>query len=33
MSEEFRSAFHNDRAYLKIFGDMFPASGESILLE
>ena len=33
MSEEFRSAFHNDRIYLKIFGDMFPASGESILLE
>ncbi len=33
MSDEFRSAFNNNRAYLKIFGDMFPVSGESILLD
>jgi len=33
MSDEFRSAFQNNRVYLKIFGDMLPVSGESILLD
>ena len=33
MSDEFRVAFHDNRIYLRLFGDMFPVSGELILLE
>ena len=33
MSQEFRLAFQDSRVYLKIFAEVFPVSGEAILLE